>query len=91
MEKRWTFICGLTVNSPSMANSKWQTIPNYRTSIRKCAAPGISCVWSKCVNEQMSRETERECTAEEDLSDMFITLGIDTYNKQLKCFHTKYG
>ena len=56
MEKRWTFICGLTVNSPSMANSKWQTIPNDRTSIRKCAAPGISCVWSKCVNEQRDWE-----------------------------------
>ncbi len=56
MEKRWTFICGLTINSPSMANSKWQTIPNDRTSIRKCAAPGICCVWSKCVNEQRDWE-----------------------------------
>ena len=39
-----------------MANSKWQTIPNDRTSIRKCAAPGICCVWSKCVNEQRDWE-----------------------------------
>ena len=90
MEKSCTFNCGLTINSPSMADRNLQTILDDRTSIRKCAAPGIPCVRSKCMNEQMSGATERECT-DEDLSDMFITPRIHTYNKQLKCCHTKYG
>ena len=50
-----------------MADRKWQTIPDDRASIRKCAAPGISRVWSKGMNKQMSGETVRECTAGEDL------------------------
>ena len=67
MEKCCTFNCGLTLDSPSMADRKWQTIPDDRASIRKCAAPGISRVWSKGMNKQMSGETVRECTAEQGL------------------------
>ena len=49
----------------------WQTengrLFQMKASIRKCAVPGISGVRSKCINEQVSGETVRECTAEEDL------------------------
>ena len=90
MERRWTFHCGLILDNPSMADRKWQTILDDRASVRKCATPAFSFVGSRCVNEQMSGKTVRECTAEEDLQDVFIILGIHT-NKQLKCCHTKYG
>ena len=46
--------------------SLFQTTGQYQ---KRHATPGTSCVWSECeqyMNQQMSEETGRECTTEED-------------------------
>ena len=39
MEKSWVFSCDLKLDSLSMADRKWEIIPNDRASIRKSVLP----------------------------------------------------
>ena len=39
MDKRWGLLCFITRQSLSMADRKWETIPDDRASIRKSTLP----------------------------------------------------
>ena len=68
MEKRLVFSCDLKLYRDSLAERKWETIPDDRASVRKKALP-LECFASDRIAEDEWRDREG-CTAEDNLQNI---------------------